>query len=166
LGGKVIKRTTIYLTIILALLLAACAKPVTSQIEVKEPWVRAAALPEMQMGSDTSMSSSGDMSGGISAAYMLLRNPGDEPDRLLNVKTDAAEIAELHVTQTENDVTSMRPVESIEVPPQGETELEPGGLHIMLMNLKRELKAGDTIKLTLEFEKAGTVDVEAEVRAP
>jgi periplasmic copper chaperone A len=160
------KHLSAYLTLVLVLLLGACAQSKAGQIKVKDAWVRAAAAPEMQIDSDTSMSSSGHTSGGTSAAYMLLSNPGDGADRLVSVKTDAAETAELHITQTENDVTSMRPVEFIEVPQKGEAELKPGGLHIMLMNLKHELQAGDTVKLTLEFEKAGTVNVEAEVRAP
>ena len=156
----------IYLTLVLALLLGACTEPNAGQIEVKDAWVRTAAMPEMQMDSSSTTSASDHMSGGNSAAYMLLHNPGDEIDRLVSVKSEAAETAELHISETENDVTTMRPVEFIEVPPQGETELKPGGLHIMLMGLKHELKAGDTVKLTLEFEKAGTVSVEAEVRAP
>jgi copper(I)-binding protein len=160
------KPTTIYLALFLALLLGACAKPKAEQIEVRGAWIRAAAAPEMQMDSGSTMSGSEQMSAGNSAAYMVLHNLTDEVDRLVNVTTDAAESAGMHTTQVENDVASMRPVESIEVPPQGDTELKPGGLHIMLMGLKHELKAGDKVKLTLQFEKAGTLNVEAEVRAP
>jgi periplasmic copper chaperone A len=160
------KPTTIYLALFLALLLGACAKPKAEQIEVKGAWVRAAAAPEMQMGSGSTVSGSEHMGDANSAAYMVLHNLTDEADRLVSVTTDAAESAGMHITQTENDIATMRPVDSIEVPPQGQTELMPGGLHIMLVGLKHELKAGDKVKLTLQFEKAGTVDVQAEVRAP
>ncbi len=160
------KFSTIGLICLMALILTACSGSTTDSIQVEDAWVRAAAMPEMQMESDSSMSSPGHMGGGNSAAYMLLRNSGDETDRLVNVQSEAAESVELHMSQTENDVTTMRPVEFIEVPAQGETELKPGGLHIMLIGLKHELKAGDTVKLTLEFEKAGEMNVEAEVRAP
>ena len=151
---------------LMALILTACGGSTTDTIQVEDAWVRAAAMPEMEMNSNSSMPSSGHMGGGNSAAYMLLRNSGDESDRLVSATSDAAESVEMHVSQTENDVTSMRPVESIEVPAGGETELKPGGLHIILVGLKHELKVGDTVRLALTFEKAGTLSVEAEVRAP
>ncbi len=160
------KYSTIGLICLIALILSACRGSATDSIQVEDAWVRAAAMPEMDMNNNSSMSSSGHMGGGNSAAYMLLRNPGDETDRLVSATSDVAESVELHVSQTENDVTTMRPVEFIEVPAQGETELKPGGLHIMLIGLKHELKAGEKVKLALRFEKAGTVSVEAEVRAP
>lgn len=58
----------------------------------------------------------------------------------------------------------MRPVERIEVPAGQTVELKPGGLHIMLLDVKRTLEPGETIEVTLEFEKAGTQSVTAEVR--
>jgi len=118
------------------------------------------------MNSETSMSSSGHMDSSNSAAYMILQNPGKDLDRLVGVKCDVAKTAELHMSQTENGVTSMKQVEAIDIPAGGETELKPGGLHIMLIGLKQDLKAGDLVQLTLDFEKSGTVLVEAEVRAP
>jgi hypothetical protein len=160
------KLPMIGLICLIALVLTACGGSTTDTIQVEDAWVRAAAMPEMEMNSNSSMPSSGHMGGGNSAAYMLLRNSGDESDRLVSATSDAAESVEMHVSQTENDVTSMRPVESIEVPAGGETELKPGGLHIMLVGLKHELKAGDTVRLALTFEKAGTLSVEADVRAP
>jgi hypothetical protein len=160
------KPFSIYLTLFLALLSGACAQPKTDRIEVTGAWVRASVAPEMQMDSGSTMSGSDHISGGNSAAYMVLHNLTDETDRLVSVKSDAAESAEMHITQTENDVASMRPVDSIEVPPRGFTELKPGGLHIMLVGLKHELKAGDKVKLILQFENAGSISAVAEVRAP
>ena len=160
------KYSTIGLICLIALILSACSGSTTDSIQVEDAWVRAAAMPEMDVNSNSSMPSSGHMGGGNSAAYMVLRNSGDQADRLVSATSDVAESVELHISQTENDVTTMRPVEYIEVPPGGETELKPGGLHIMLIGLKHELKAGDKVKLTLAFEKAGTISVEAEVRAP
>jgi hypothetical protein len=61
---------------------------------------------------------------------------------------------------------SMHPVESVDVPANGQAELEPGGLHIMLIGLTGDLEAGEKLPLTLEFENAGKVQVEAEIRAP
>jgi hypothetical protein len=158
--------STTVLICLLALLLSACSTGSSDLIQVEQPWVRAADMPEMQMNSNSSMSSSGHMGGGNSAAYMLLHNNAEETDRLVSVWCDAAETVEMHISQTENDVTTMRPVEFIEVPARGQAELKPGGLHIMLVGLKHALKEGDKVRLTLEFEKAGTVGVEAEVRSP
>ena len=58
----------------------------------------------------------------------------------------------------------MSPVPNIPVPANGKAELKPGGLHMMLIGLNRELKAGDKVQLTLNFEKAGKVPVTAEVK--
>ncbi|MCK4899380.1 MAG: copper chaperone PCu(A)C, partial [Anaerolineales bacterium] len=54
----------------------------------------------------------------------------------------------------------------VDVPARGQVELKPGGLHIMLIGLSRDLKAGDQVSLSLGFEKSGEIKVEAEVRAP
>lgn len=61
---------------------------------------------------------------------------------------------------------TMREVPSIEVPADGSVELKPGGLHIMLLDVKKTLAVGDTIEVTLTFENAGEVTVTAEVREP
>jgi copper(I)-binding protein len=61
---------------------------------------------------------------------------------------------------------TMQPVESIEVPADGSVALEPGGYHVMLLDVKKELVPGDTIEVTLTFERAGEVTVTADVREP
>lgn len=156
------KRLLILATVaILLLLLSACADKAASTIQVKDAWVRASMMMEAEMGEMGS-----HMAGLNSAAYMILTNTGDQPARLLRARSDVAESVELHQSQTEGGVTSMKPVEAIDIPAHGQTELKPGGLHIMLIGLKRELKVGDTVQLTLEFEKAGELLVSAEVRAP
>ncbi|MBK8794146.1 MAG: copper chaperone PCu(A)C [Holophaga sp.] len=106
------------------------------------------------------------MGGSTSAAYMVIQNPGTEPDNLIDVRSDAAEIVELHTSQTKNGVTMMSAVESVPVPARGKAELKPGGLHIMFIKLKNDLAAGDKISLTLVFEKSGEIQVEAEVKNP
>jgi copper(I)-binding protein len=103
-----------------------------------------------------------------SAAYMKIRNDGDAPDRLLAVKSDAADHVMLHESRMEGEVMKMVHVEGgIEIPAHGSAELKPLGLHVMLMGLKRPLKDGDTVPLTLVFEKQGEVPVDAKVgKAP
>jgi copper(I)-binding protein len=95
-----------------------------------------------------------------------LRNSGDSTDRLVKVESDIANAVELHKTTMEGSMMKMAPVENVEVPAKGQAELKPGGLHVMLIGLKRELKADEKIKLKLQFEKGGTQEVEAVVRKP
>lgn len=91
--------------------------------------------------------------GGVSAAYMTIENQSARAIRLMDVSSTVAEIVELHQTSSVDDVMQMRLVEDgITIPVQGQVSLEPGGYHIMLMNLKNHLIPGDAIALRLLFE--------------
>jgi copper(I)-binding protein len=92
-------------------------------------------------------------------AYMTIVNSGSAADRLLRVESTVAARVELHTVIKEGDVMRMREVPGIDVPANGKAMLAPGGFHIMLMELKAPLKAGDTAAMTLVFEKAGRVEV-------
>lgn len=108
-----------------------------------------------------------DMGGANSAAYMVIRNTGNEPDKLIAASTDVAKIVELHTVVEEGGMMRMRQVEGgIDVPANGEVVLKPGGFHVMLIGLTRDLNAGDSVQLTLTFEKAGQIPVTAQVRQP
>jgi copper(I)-binding protein len=103
--------------------------------------------------------------GGNGAVYLSLTNEGGSPDMLLSVESQVAEAVELHESKVdENDVMRMSLLTNLEVPPRGSVSLEPGGKHIMLINLKQELKPGEKISLTLNFEKIGPLSIEAEIR--
>ena len=97
------------------------------------------------------------------AVYMVLRNRGAEPERLLSIRTDEAKSAELHGTTISADgVARMRPAETLEIPPGGEAQLTPGGLHVMLVGLKSPLFEGTSFPMTLVFGRAGEVEVMVE----
>ena len=146
--------------IILSTVLSACAQaPEGVHIEIQSPWVRAASVIDASSGMN-------DMGGITSAAYMVIQNPGTEADTLIGVRSDIAEIVELHTSQTKNGVTMMSAVESVPIPARGKVELKPGGLHIMIIKLKKDLMAGETVSLTLIFEKSGEIQVEAEIKNP
>ena len=156
--------------LVLAGILTACAAAADAQtIQVKDAWVRAATT-QAQSKMETppgEPSHGGEMNMGFtSAAYLQLVNRGKVADRLLRVSSPAAETAGLHETTMTGDVMSMQPVNYVEVPANGKVELKPGGLHIMLIGLKQDLKPGERVPLELVFEKAGVITVEAEVRAP
>lgn len=99
------------------------------------------------------------------AVYLTIKTSGTEGDRLIRAETAVAGKVELHTHLHENGVMKMRPVNDIPVAPGKLTKLEPGGLHIMLLNLKAPLKVGDKFPLTLVFEKAGSTSVEVAVEA-
>ncbi|MCX6029448.1 MAG: copper chaperone PCu(A)C [Chloroflexi bacterium] len=102
-----------------------------------------------------------------SAAYMSIRNTGKTADRLVAVVGDVAGAVELHKTEMKDGVMKMAPVEGgIDVPAGGEAQLKPGGLHVMLIGVQRDLKADEKITLKLQFEKAGEIAVEVQVRNP
>lgn len=100
-----------------------------------------------------------------SAAYFTLRNRGEEPERLVGVRTGIARVAEVHQSLAEDGVMRMRPVSGgVEVAPGTAVAFEPGGYHVMLIDLQRPLRPGDRFALVLRLEPAGEREVEVEVR--
>src|SRR5215213_5235146 len=96
----------------------------------------------------------------IGAGYMRIVNRGTEPDRLVGGSMAVAGGFALHETTNVDGVARMRPVEGGLVIASGATvDLSPGGVHVMLVDLKRPLMQGDTVEGTLVFEKAGTVSI-------
>lgn len=101
----------------------------------------------------------------VSGGYLTIRNTGTEADRLTGGSAAFAARVEVHEMTMSGDVMKMRELEGgLEIPAGGEVTLKPGGLHIMFVKLDGRLMAGETRKVTLEFEKAGAVEVEFAVR--
>jgi len=94
----------------------------------------------------------------VGAGYLVIAN-GGAADKLLGASSDAASAVELHTHKMEGDVARMRQVDDVAVPAGQKVEFKPGGLHLMLMGLKRPLKNGDQVAIKLRFEKAGEVPV-------
>lgn len=98
-------------------------------------------------------------------AYVTITNKAGQADRLVSASSSASEKVEVHSMSTENDVMVMRPVEGgLEIPAGGTVELAPGGLHLMLTNVKAPFKEGETVPVTLQFEKAGSVTLDLPVQ--
>lgn len=97
--------------------------------------------------------------------FLSLENQGPA-DRLVAASAPVAARVELHTMRMEGDVMRMREVDTIELPTGAKVELKPGGMHLMFMELKAPLKAGDTVPVTLRFEKAGEVTVAMPVQVP
>ncbi len=98
------------------------------------------------------------------AAYFLMRNAGNTGHALVKAMSPAARVVELHTVVHEGGMMKMRPVPRIEVPAGGETKLQPGGLHVMLIGLTRPLREGTSVELTLRFEDGSEKKIAAPVR--
>ncbi|MEJ6007354.1 copper chaperone PCu(A)C [Paucibacter sp. AS339] len=121
-----------------------------AQVDVSQAWVRATVAQQKATG-----------------AFMQLKSQGDA--RLVEVRSSVAGITEVHEMAMDGSVMKMRAISALDLPAGKAVELKPGGLHVMLMDLKAPIKAGDKVALTLVFEdKAGkklpAVEVQAEAR--
>ncbi len=97
----------------------------------------------------------------VGGGYLTITNTGTTPDRLLGGSSQVSKRFELHEMKSENGIMKMRPLANgIEIKPGQTVALSPGGEHFMLVGLSRPLKQGGEFKATLNFEKAGKVDVE------
>jgi len=100
----------------------------------------------------------------VGGGYLTIENTGSAPDRLVSVSVPFAGRAEIHEMAMKDGVMTMRPLDQgVQLPAGAKVEFKPGGYHIMFMELKQQLNQGDSMKGTLTFEKAGSVDVEFKV---
>ena len=111
------------------------------------------------------MSRPSPMAANTGAAFMIIANNGQTPDRLLSAGSTAAKTVELHETVMADGVMKMEPrPEGFEIPAGGTLELKTGGKHIMLIDLVAPLEVDKTIEITLTFEKAGQMKVTVPVK--
>jgi periplasmic copper chaperone A len=99
----------------------------------------------------------------VGGAYLEIKAAAGKGDRLIGARSPVAGGAEIHNHVMDGGVARMRRVEAIIVPAGKSVVLEPGGYHVMLVDLKQPLKQGDLIKLTLVFERVGEIEVDATV---
>jgi periplasmic copper chaperone A len=85
-----------------------------------------------------------------SILYMQIANHGSDA-ALVSASTDAAKIVELHAHVNDNGVMRMRKIEKIDLPEGQKVMLKPGGMHVMLIGLNRDLLLGESVDVTLEF---------------
>jgi copper(I)-binding protein len=102
----------------------------------------------------------------IAGGYLKITNNGTSADRFVGIKSEPTDHVEIHEMSMSDGVMKMRPLPNgLEIKPGETVELKSGGYHLMFMELKEPLKQGDTFKATLQFEKAGSLDVNFSVRA-
>lgn len=99
-------------------------------------------------------------------AFMVIKNAGDKDVKVVKADNPVSKVTELHTHLNEGGVMKMRPVPAIEVKAKGETALKPGGLHVMLIDLKAPMKEGDSVPITLTFDDGSSKTVDAKVMKP
>jgi len=105
--------------------------------------------------------------GANSAVYFEIENKSEKDDALLSAQASVAELVELHESKMDsNGMMKMQKQDRVNAPQNKRVTFQPGGLHVMLVNLTQDLKVGDRFKLTLTFENAGEIKVDVEVRQP
>lgn len=131
------------------LLVAAMATSSMTMAEVTVKDAYARAVPPGQMNS---------------ASFMMLKNDDEKSVSLVSGSSSVAKVVELHNHINENGVMKMRQVEKIDIPANGMAHLQPGGLHVMLIGLKKDLMEGDNIDLNLEFSDGSSQELTIPVK--
>ena len=120
------------------------------ELRIMHPWARASAGH-----------------GNAGAAFMTITNIGGADDKLISAATANAKKTEIHETKMEDGIMKMRMVMGgLTIPAGGKVELKPMGLHVMLMGVTEKLIEGETLMLTLTFEKAGSVELSVPIAGP
>ncbi len=135
---------------VLALSLSCLSAAAFAQVTVGEPWVRGTVAAQKATG-----------------AFMELTSSEDAV--LVSASSPVAGVVEVHHMAMDQGVMKMRAIPRLDLPAGKTVRLEPGGYHVMLMDLKQQMKAGDVVAITLEIQgkdgKTRTVEVKAAVRA-
>ncbi|GAC1608482.1 MAG: copper chaperone PCu(A)C [Aquirhabdus sp.] len=121
-----------------------------AEVSVKDAWIRATVAPQKSTG-----------------AFMQLQSSSDV--QIVDVQTAVAGVAEIHEMKMDNNIMKMRAIPQLILPAGKAVELKPGGYHVMLMDLKTQIKEGDTVIMTLTVEgkdkKREVIEVKAKARA-
>ena len=122
--------------------------PPDNKIKIIDPWVRP---------------SSEKMA---TALYFTVENTGSSADTLFKAISDVAEKVEIHETYSEGDMMGMRKTSMLVIEGNSSFQLKPGGYHIMLMKLKKDLNDGEEVEVLLNFKQAGEINITAVTKKP
>jgi copper(I)-binding protein len=133
----------------LAMSSAAASDYTAGALKISQPWAR--ATPK---------------GASVGGGYLKITNTGTTPDRLVGGASDVSKSFELHEMSMDNGVMKMRAMDKgVEIAPGQTVEFKPSSYHIMFVGLKKPIEKGEKIKASLDFEKAGKVDVEFDVES-
>jgi len=139
------------LSLLAAALLAASAAAHQYELGtlvIGHPWSRPTA-PGVPMG----------------VAYLSITNNGTEADALIGASSPDAAAVQFHQTTISEGMARMRPLSEVPIPPGATVKIDPGGIHLMLVDLKAPLEVGKFVPLVLEFRRAGRITVELAVES-
>ena len=126
----------------------AAAPVVAGNLEISQGWIRATLPGQPAAG-----------------GFLTTDNKRNEDDRLLSASSPLTAVTQVHEMKMDGDVMKMAELaDGLEIPAGGKVEFRPGGFHIMFMGLEKQVMEGETVKVTLTFEKAGDVEVELPVQ--
>ncbi len=123
---------------LLAVLFLTACQPAEGELGIDKPWAR-----ETPSGAPNGV------------VYMVIRNGTGKADTLISVNSPSAGHSGIHTHIDDGGIMRMRPVDGLTIPARDTAVLEPGGYHIMLMDLVEPLKAGELVAVTLTFKEAG-----------
>lgn len=134
----------LFVALVSILLLTACGGE--KGIEVHNAWARPAAQ------------------GGNGGVYFELHNHDSTPDELIGASSDVAAVVEIHESKMDGDVMQMHMIPSLPLEAYADIAFEPGGLHVMLINLKQDLKIDDEFDIVLHFKNYEDITVHVQVK--
>ena len=141
-------RCTSTLALFTVLAIAACAVDSSAETTVVEAWGRPAG------------------EGANGAAYLTISNPDSVAVRLDSISSRQALVAELHETVLTDGIARMTPLHGVDIPARGRLQMEPGGAHVMLVELKQSMNTGDSLPIMLYFSNGKTISSFVQVRSP
>ncbi len=118
-----------------------------SKLQISDVWIR--AMPPGHM---------------MSAAYFKVHNLSSESISIISVTSADAQSCNFHQTKTVDGIVKMQALESLEIPSQDVVQLQPAGIHLMLMGIKKPLQVGEKIPLLLQFSNGTKIAVDAQIR--
>ena len=141
------KLLVVLVSMVAAVVLVACSSPGSATPTIEGAWARPGTA-----GAET-------------AAYMVIRGQAGQADALMSASSSVANMVQVMESSTDTaGMAGMSQIDHLDIHAGETVELKPGGYHIMLMDLTRDLAVGDKVELELTFEKAGKVTIQAEVK--
>ena len=134
---------------LLLLALVCWAAPALSEVVAEDPWVRPTP-PGAK----------------LAAGYLTIVNRAAQPDRLVGARSAADARGEMHGHIKDGEILRMRQVKELRIPGNGKFELRPAGAHLMFVDIKRPLREGEKLAVTLAVERAGKLRVEVRLGQP
>lgn len=164
--SRILRRAATAASLALVAMAAANSPAIAQTTKAPPPPAAAPKAAEAKSGLKVVVAWARATPGGskIGAAFLEIQGAPNADDKLIGASSPIAQAVELHDHIKDGGVMRMRRIESIAIPAGKTVTFKPGGLHLMLIDLKAPLVEGDAFDITLTFEKAGEIKVTAPVQ--